>query len=69
MTTILLLILAGVFIAALPIIGYILGQRAANEAIMRERELIVNLQAQNDGLQSRMLSLLDETIKGGTNHA
>lgn len=45
--------------------GYAIGQRSANESIKRERELVVNLQAQNDGLQIRMLTMLDETIKGG----
>ena len=46
-------------------VGYILGQRSANDAIQRERDLVIDLQAQNDGLQTRMLTMLDETIKGG----
>lgn len=46
-------------------LGYILGSRSANDAIQRERELVIDLQAQNDGLQTRMLTMLDEIIKGG----
>lgn len=61
---ILTIILAVIIMALFPV-GYILGQRSANDAIQRERDLVVDLQAQNDGLQTRMLTMLDETIKGG----
>ena len=60
-----LTIILAVFILALFPVGYILGQRSANDAIQRERDLVIDLQAQNDGLQTRMLTMLDETIKGG----
>lgn len=58
-------IILSVIIMALFPVGYILGQRSANDAIQRERDLVIDLQAQNDGLQTRMLAMLDETIKGG----
>jgi hypothetical protein len=58
-------IILSVIVMALFPVGYILGQRSANDAIQRERDLVIDLQAQNDGLQSRMLTMLDETIKGG----
>ena len=61
---ILIIVLSVVILALFPA-GYILGQRSANEAIRHERSMIVDLQAQNDGLQTRMLTMLDETIKGG----
>mgnify|MGYP000922334330 FL=1 len=60
-----LTIILAVFILALFPVGYILGQRSANDAIQRERDLVIDLQAQNDGLQTRVLTMLDETIKGG----
>ena len=60
-----LTIILAVFILALFPVGYILGQRSANDAIQRERDMVIDLQAQNDGLQTRMLTMLDETIKGG----
>ena len=60
-----LTIILSVFILALFPVGYILGQRQANDAIQRERDLVIDLQSQNDGLQTRMLTMLDETIKGG----
>ena len=60
-----LTIILAVFILALFPVGYILGQRSANDAIQRERDLVIDLQSQNDGLQTRMLTMLDETIKGG----
>jgi hypothetical protein len=60
-----LTIILAVIVMALFPVGYILGQRSANDAIQRERDLIIDLQAQNDGLQTRMLTMLDETIKGG----
>ena len=59
------IIILSVFILALFPAGYILGQRSANEAIKHERSMVIDLQAQNDGLQTRMLTMLDETIKGG----
>jgi hypothetical protein len=57
-------IILSVIVMALFPVGYILGQRSANDAIQRERDLVIDLQAQNDGLQTRMLTMLDETIKG-----
>lgn len=62
---ILSIILAALVLVLFFMAGYAIGQRSSNESIKRERELVVNLQAQNDGLQSRMLTMLDETIKGG----
>jgi hypothetical protein len=62
---ILFIILAALAFVLFFMAGYAIGQRSANKAIRHERELVVNLQAQNDGLQSRMLTMLDETIKGG----
>ena len=59
-----LTIILSVIVMALFPVGYILGQRSANDAIQRERDLVIDLQAQNDGLQTRMLTMLDETIKG-----
>jgi cell division protein FtsB len=60
-----LTIILSVLFSALFPLGYILGQRSANDAIQRERDLAIDLQAQNDGLLCRMLTMLDETIKGG----
>ena len=60
-----LIIILSVFILALFPAGYILGQQSANDAIKHERSMVIDLQAQNDGLQTRMLTMLDETIKGG----
>lgn len=62
---ILFIILAALVFVLFFIMGYAIGQNSANESIRHERDLVVNLQAQNDGLQSRMLTMLDETIKGG----
>lgn len=62
---ILSIILAALAFVLFFIAGYAIGQQSANDAIQRERELIIDLQAQNDGLQTRMLTMLDETIKGG----
>ena len=59
------IIILSVFILALFPAGYILGARSANDAIKHERSMVVDLQAQNDGLQTRMLTMLDDTIKGG----
>lgn len=61
---ILFIILAALAFVLFFIMGYAFGQNSANESIRHERELVVNLQAQNDGLQSRMLTMIDETIKG-----
>lgn len=61
---ILFIILAALAFVLFFMAGYVFGQRTANDAIRHERELVVNLQAQNDCLQSRMLTMLDETIKG-----
>lgn len=63
---ILFIILAALAFVLFFIMGYAIGQNSANESIRHERELVVNLQAQNDCLQSRMLTMLDETIKGKT---
>ena len=62
--TVTIIILSVVILALFPL-GYILGSRSANDAIKHERSMVVNLQAQNDGLQTRMLTMLDETIRGG----
>ena len=61
------IIILSVFILALFPAGHILGARSANDAIKHERSMVVDLQAQNDGLQSRMLTMLDETVRGGAN--
>lgn len=57
-------ILSVLVVPAAFLIGLFAGQRNANATIEHERSLVVNLQAQNDGLQTRMLTMLDETIKG-----
>jgi hypothetical protein len=61
---ILTIILSVVIMALFPA-GYILGSKSTEAEIRRLHDYNVDLQAQNDGLQTRMLTMLDETIKGG----
>ena len=63
------IILLSFGIPAALLIGYSLGKLGANAAIEHERSLVVNLQAQNDCLQTKMLAILEKQLDGGARDA